>query len=119
MLPLSDAYGSWAASGEIDVMEARGQVPGTVLGTLHHGSRWPPIAAQPAEKLLSASQGFPYRRKAQVTHRQVARQIAGAPPAPARSYMGKGFLRDPVIAVDLSLRRKCQLKFTYEIDRCP
>lgn len=41
MLPLSEAYGSWAASGEIDVMEARGQVPGKVLGTLHYGSRWP------------------------------------------------------------------------------
>ena len=28
-------------SGEIDVMEARGQEPNKVLGTLHYGSRWP------------------------------------------------------------------------------
>jgi len=41
MLPLRDRYGTWAASGEIDVMEARGQVPTTVLGTLHYGARWP------------------------------------------------------------------------------
>lgn len=41
MLPLSDRYGTWAASGEIDVMEARGQHPDTVLGTLHYGARWP------------------------------------------------------------------------------
>lgn len=41
MLPQDDAYGTWAASGEIDVMEARGQTPSTVLGTLHYGARWP------------------------------------------------------------------------------
>lgn len=41
MLPLADAYGTWAGSGEIDVMEARGQTPSTVLGTLHYGGRWP------------------------------------------------------------------------------
>jgi beta-glucanase (GH16 family) len=41
MLPLNDRYGTWAASGEIDIMEARGQTPSTVLGTLHYGARWP------------------------------------------------------------------------------
>ena len=41
MRPQDDAYGGWAASGEIDVMEARGQEPQKVLGTLHYGSRWP------------------------------------------------------------------------------
>ena len=41
MLPQDDKYGSWASSGEIDVMEARGQEPNKVLGTLHYGSRWP------------------------------------------------------------------------------
>ena len=41
MLPLNDKYGPWASSGEIDVMEARGQEPNKVLGTLHFGSRWP------------------------------------------------------------------------------
>jgi len=41
MLPQSEKYGGWASSGEIDVMEARGQEPTTVLGTLHFGNRWP------------------------------------------------------------------------------
>ena len=41
MLPTDQVYGSWAASGEIDIMEMRGQNPDTVLGTLHHGGQWP------------------------------------------------------------------------------
>jgi beta-glucanase (GH16 family) len=41
MMPLADKYGGWAASGEIDVMEARGQEPTKVLGTLHFGGGWP------------------------------------------------------------------------------
>src|SRR5438270_6702058 len=41
MLPQGDRYGPWPLSGEIDVMEARGQEPTKVLGTLHYGSRWP------------------------------------------------------------------------------
>ena len=41
MLPEGNKYGGWAASGEIDIMEARGQEPGKVLGTLHCGSSWP------------------------------------------------------------------------------
>lgn len=41
MLPYDTTYGTWAANGEIDVMEARGQTPSTVLGTLHYGGRFP------------------------------------------------------------------------------
>ena len=41
MLPAQEKYGGWASSGEIDIMEARGQRPNEVLGTLHFGSRWP------------------------------------------------------------------------------
>jgi len=41
MLPQDDKYGGWASSGEIDIMEARGQEPNKVLGTLHYGSKWP------------------------------------------------------------------------------
>ena len=41
LLPQDEKYGGWAASGEIDVMEAKGQEPNKVLGTLHYGSRWP------------------------------------------------------------------------------
>ena len=41
MLPQAETYGAWASSGEIDVLEARGQEPTKVLGTIHYGSRWP------------------------------------------------------------------------------
>ncbi len=41
LLPEDEKYGGWAASGEIDLMEARGQEPNKVLGTLHYGSKWP------------------------------------------------------------------------------
>lgn len=41
MLPTDDVYGGWAASGEIDIMEYRGQTPNEVLGTLHYGGGWP------------------------------------------------------------------------------
>jgi beta-glucanase (GH16 family) len=41
LMPQDDKYGGWAASGEIDLMEARGQEPNKVLGTLHFGSGWP------------------------------------------------------------------------------
>lgn len=41
LLPNDDVYGTWAASGEIDVMEARGRVPGASSGALHFGGTWP------------------------------------------------------------------------------
>ncbi len=41
MLPQDEKYGTWPTSGEIDVLEARGQEPTKVLGTLHYGSKWP------------------------------------------------------------------------------
>ena len=36
-------FGKWAASGEIDIMEARGQASqaSIVEGTLHYGAEWP------------------------------------------------------------------------------
>lgn len=36
-----DIYGTWAASGEIDVMEARGRLPGASSGAIHFGGTWP------------------------------------------------------------------------------
>jgi len=36
-----DTYGGWAASGEIDIMEAVGNEPGEVFGTLHYGGQFP------------------------------------------------------------------------------
>jgi len=41
LLPTDEAYGSWASSGEIDIVEFRGQNTKEVLGTIHFGSRWP------------------------------------------------------------------------------
>lgn len=41
MMPTEEVYGTWAASGEIDIMEMKGQEPSRVLGTLHFGSQWP------------------------------------------------------------------------------
>lgn len=44
MLPTDDAYGGWAASGEIDIMEAVNLNAGggnLVHGTLHYGGSWP------------------------------------------------------------------------------
>lgn len=41
MMPTYDKYGSWALSGEIDIMEARGRLVNQVGGTLHYGGTWP------------------------------------------------------------------------------
>ncbi|WP_138224674.1 carbohydrate binding domain-containing protein [Paenibacillus algicola] len=41
MMPADNRYGGWAASGEIDIMEARGRLPGEVGGTIHYGESWP------------------------------------------------------------------------------
>ncbi len=37
LLPEHQSYGAWPASGEIDIMEARGRLPKQVSGTLHYG----------------------------------------------------------------------------------
>lgn len=51
MLPEDSHYGSWAASGEIDILEAvnlgvrcdtcEGGIENRILGTLHYGGQWP------------------------------------------------------------------------------
>jgi beta-glucanase (GH16 family) len=41
MMPTEEAYGGWAASGEIDIMEFKGQEPNIVHATIHHGKQWP------------------------------------------------------------------------------
>lgn len=41
MLPEKDEYGTWAASGEIDIMESWGSRPNVVAGTIHYGEGWP------------------------------------------------------------------------------
>ncbi len=37
MMPENSVYGNWPASGEIDIMEARGYQPHAVHGTIHYG----------------------------------------------------------------------------------
>ncbi len=42
MLPVDESvYGRWAASGEIDIMEAKGRLPGQFSGAAHYGRTWP------------------------------------------------------------------------------
>lgn len=41
MLPEDSVYGTWAASGEIDIMEGWGSSPEKVCGTIHFGDVWP------------------------------------------------------------------------------
>ena len=53
MLPKDDAYGGWAASGEIDVMEIAGEKPSQVLGSIHFGS------GHPARSLVTHSHELP------------------------------------------------------------
>jgi beta-glucanase (GH16 family) len=41
MLPTDAIYGTWAASGEIDIMEYLGHQPEEVFGTIHYGGPFP------------------------------------------------------------------------------
>ena len=41
MMPTNSPYGSWAAGGEIDIVESRGNKVAETLGALHFGGRWP------------------------------------------------------------------------------
>jgi len=53
MLPSDDAYGGWAASGEIDILEIKGQEPSVIWGTLHHGGSWPANRSTGAQHRLA------------------------------------------------------------------
>ena len=41
MMPRDSVYGGWAASGEIDILENKGNNPTNVLGTIHFGGMYP------------------------------------------------------------------------------
>lgn len=69
MLPEEQAYGPWASSGEIDILEAvnlgvacatcPGGRENTILGTLHFGGRWPNNALNSTEtNALDVLDGF-------------------------------------------------------------
>ncbi|HEY3968404.1 MAG TPA: glycoside hydrolase family 16 protein [Planctomycetaceae bacterium] len=53
LLPTDEVYGTWASSGEIDIMEFKGQEPNVVWGTLHYGKRWPDNKHTGTQKILS------------------------------------------------------------------
>lgn len=60
MLPTNSPYGTWASSGEIDIMEAvnlktvtNGSAPeAAVHGTLHYGRNWPANVSSGADYIL-------------------------------------------------------------------
>jgi autotransporter-associated beta strand protein len=58
MLPETNGYGGWAASGEIDIMEARGQQPDRVHGTIHYGGAWPNNTWSESTRMLPAGQSI-------------------------------------------------------------
>lgn len=41
MLPTESPYGTWAAGGEIDIIESKGNETQKTYGTLHFGGKWP------------------------------------------------------------------------------
>src|SRR3546814_14028295 len=64
MLPEAPHYGPWAASGEIDILEAvnlgvrcagcAGGIENRILGTLHFGGAWPGNKHKGSETALAA-----------------------------------------------------------------
>lgn len=57
MRSVDNPYGSWAASGEIDIMEMLGHEPTVIYGTLHYGLPWPHNEENQGITILN-SQGF-------------------------------------------------------------
>lgn len=62
MLPTNSPYGTWAASGEIDIIESRGSDVKKTLGTLHFGGGWP------ANEHKGAAYDFPNKNAADDFH---------------------------------------------------
>ena len=64
MLPSALNYGGWAASGEIDIMESKGQNPGKIYNTLHYGGTWPANTASGSGTFLPAGTAGNYHEYA-------------------------------------------------------
>ncbi len=56
MLPEESEYGGWAASGEIDIMEAKGSLPDQTSGAIHYGGVWPNNTYTAAEQQLPSGE---------------------------------------------------------------
>ncbi|MBN2300271.1 MAG: family 16 glycosylhydrolase [Acholeplasmataceae bacterium] len=58
MMPQNNVYGGWAASGEIDIMEARGRLVNEASGAIHYGGNWPNNIYQSGTHTFSYGQGI-------------------------------------------------------------
>jgi beta-glucanase (GH16 family) len=58
MMPTDDKYGGWPLSGEIDIMETKGQYPDTLYGTMHFGPAPPHNRHKGAVTTHEASGGY-------------------------------------------------------------
>ena len=88
MLPSDSIYGTWAASGEIDIVEYIGSQPDRILGTIHYGGPWP-------GNVFSATRLLPARR-------HVPRRLP-------RLRRGVGIRRDPLVRGRHAVRHPHQL----------
>lgn len=58
MLPEGEEYGPWAASGEMDLLEAKGRLSDRVFGTIHYGGAYPLNTHQEYTATLPAGTGI-------------------------------------------------------------
>lgn len=62
MLPTESKYGTWAAGGEIDIIESRGSAVHETTGALHFGGAWP------RNTFLAHAYKFPKKHAAEEFH---------------------------------------------------
>jgi beta-glucanase (GH16 family) len=62
MLPSDSKYGTWAACGEIDILESRGNQVDETVGTIHFGGTWP------RNTHLGTTWKFPEKNAAEAFH---------------------------------------------------
>ena len=58
MLPEGEEYGPWAASGELDLLEAKGRLSDRIFGTIHYGGAYPLNTHQEYTATLPAGTGI-------------------------------------------------------------
>jgi beta-glucanase (GH16 family)/methionine-rich copper-binding protein CopC len=58
MMPQNNVYGGWAASGEIDIMEARGRLADEASGAIHYGGNWPNNVYQSGQQTFASGEGI-------------------------------------------------------------
>jgi beta-glucanase (GH16 family) len=64
MLSSAPNYGGWAASGEIDIMESKGQNPTKIYNTLHYGGQYPANTSSGSGTFLPAGTAGNYHEYA-------------------------------------------------------